>query len=451
MVCTMPTIGISSGPTRRRGSDCGAGLGAVCARDRQRTREACRETAFEECDRDALELRTVKKSVSPLQWVVQFKTLALLGLVLPSGKSEAAELAVEGSFKLHIARKLSNHPSDIEGSFSVNWKDCQWIIRSKRSDQPTDYEEDGYDGKYVYSLTSIETWIRTRSEKGMRVGVNTAEGEITPGPIPFNSPEINRVLWLLYASSCYLSGARPGRLPPIASYSARHAYLYYFEQRAEWRTTGSSLPLPAFAVFYDDGHLRLWQDPDAGFMTGPPIEQSWRTPYDKGFTNAVLAVGSFCEEGNQRIPKQATFTVYGPKPNGTNADDLKVSTTFTIYASQVSLHTPIIDFKPEVRGSVVVTDRRFEREKQPIYAVPYLAEQRWLSDDEVRQKPEFLKNMQVQAVTVSASRAAAAASSKHTAVSSGVARWVVVSVLALSSVLALLLALAKGRRMPNAQ
>ena len=78
------------------------------------------------------------------------------------------------------------------------------------------------------------------------------------------------------------------RLPPIASFSGRPAYLYGFQQPATWRVTGTSPPLPTFAVIYDDGRLRYWED--AGFMTGPPLECNWRAPYDKGFTNAVLTV-----------------------------------------------------------------------------------------------------------------------------------------------------------------
>jgi hypothetical protein len=115
------------------------------------------------------------------------------------------------------------------------------------------------------------------------------EGEITPGRFPFNSPRINRVLWLFYASSSYLSEMHLiKRLPPIASFSGRHTYLYGFQQPATWRVTGASPPLPTFAVIYDDGRLRYWED--AGFMTGPPLERNWRAPYDKGFTNAVLTV-----------------------------------------------------------------------------------------------------------------------------------------------------------------
>jgi hypothetical protein len=94
-----------------------------------------------------------------------------------------------------------------------------------------------------------------------------------------------------------------------------------------------------------------------------------------------------------------------PKPDGTNAQDLQQCTTYSICISNVSFHTAVTDFKPEVRGSVLVADRRFERDKQPIYVFSYLADKRWLSDAEARQRPEFLKGKQDQAITVSASRA----------------------------------------------
>ncbi len=317
----------------------------------------------------------------------------------------AAELSVTGSFTIDAAHAPPAH-SHVDGTFSVSCKDGQWIIRSKRSDQTTDYEEDGQDGRYVYSLTSMEAWAKSRREAGLQVGVNTMEGEITPGRFPFNSPEMNRVLWLLYASSSYLSEMHLiKRLPPIASFSGRHAYLYGFQQPATWRLAGTSPPLPAFVVIYDDGRLRYWEDEGEGFMTGPPLERNWRAPYDKGFTNAVLTVESFSEQGSHRIPQKATFSVYMPKPDGTNAQDLQLCTRFSICASNVCFHTAVTDFKPEVRGSVLVADRRFERDKPPIYVFSYLADKRWLSDAEARQRPEFLRSKQDQAITVSASRA----------------------------------------------
>jgi len=389
--------------------------------------------------------------VSAAERAARFAPLALFSLAVPNVSSQATEISVSGSFKIHVARKISNHPSDIDGSFTVNWKDCQWIVRSTRSDQKVDYEEDGCDGKNVYSLISMEKWIKSRSERGMQVGANTAEAEITPGIIPFNSPEINRILWLLYASSCYLSGVSAKQLPAIASYSARHTYLYYPEQPAEWQTTGTMPPLPVFVALYDDGRLRTWRDDDAGFMTGPPIEQQRRAPYDRGFTNAVLAVESFYQEGNYRIPQKATFAVYMPNPDGTNATDLKLSRTVTIASSNASFHTLITDFRPKTTGAVLVTDRRFERDKRPVYAVTYLANEHWLSDNEVRQRPEFLKSGGEQAMKISASRAVAGSSPKQTVLATRVTRWVVCSLLAITSVLGLLLILARGPRRASPQ
>jgi hypothetical protein len=376
-------------------------------------------------------------------------TLVLLALAVLSAGVEAAELSVSGSFSVHVARAVANPHSDFDGSFSVNCSDRQWIIRSKRSDQATDYEEDGCDGKCVYSLTSLESWIKNRSAKGMKAGANSAEGQVTPGTIPFNSPDINRVLWLLYASSCYLSETPVKRLPSILSYSARHAYLYYPEQPAEWQTTGTSPLFPTFIVLYDDGRLRTWADQDAGFMTGPPIQRKWAAPYDKGFTNAVLAVESFYEGGGHRVPKSATFSVYMPKPEGTNANDLNLSSAFAIRASDMSFRTSVTNFRPEVKGSAFIADRRFERDKNPVYVVSYLADKKWLSDEELRQRPEFVKMRQEQAIRISASRAATAILPKHSQAATRSTRWIVLSILAMTTMLGLVIMFTKSRRKAN--
>jgi hypothetical protein len=86
----------------------------------------------------------------------------------------AHEYSVEGWFKIESGRKFSTRPAEVDGWFTVVVKDCNWTIRSKRSDLENDYDEDGYDGEHVYSLSSMETWVKKRIEKGMRVGANWA-------------------------------------------------------------------------------------------------------------------------------------------------------------------------------------------------------------------------------------------------------------------------------------
>ncbi|MBI3851682.1 MAG: hypothetical protein HY298_15600 [Verrucomicrobia bacterium] len=119
-------------------------------------------------------------------------------------------------------------------------------------------------------------------------------------------------------------------------------------------------------------------------MTGPPIESKWGSPFDKGFTNAVLKVESFQTEGRYSIPERAVFLVYAPKANGVSTNDLQLLRSYAIYATNISFSTIADDLKPKVAGRILVTDRRFERDRNPVYEVIYRFDNQWLSDDEVR-------------------------------------------------------------------
>ena len=366
-------------------------------------------------------------------------SLALSGLIVACMQAEAAGFAVNGSFTIQHTRDMRGRPTKVEGPFSIKCRDCQWLIRSRRSDQTTDYEEDGCDGTNVYSLT----WFASSSR-----GFNSGAARITAGIVPFNSPPLNRILWLIYASSCYLSNAPANRLPALMSSSDRHAYLFYPEQPAEWRSTGTAMPLPVVAILYDDGYFRYWPDDSFGFMTGPPNAQKWRPPYDQGFTNAVLSVESFFEHEGGRIAREATFRCFLRKRDGTSPRDLALGTTYTFFGSNISSDIQLTDFRPEVKGVVLVTDKRFEKHKNPTYDVPYRMGNSRPSIEEVRQSPDFLKQQKAQLINIRVARAVAAAPQQAAPVSP-LKRAVVLSVLSVVTLLGLVLILTKTLRKTN--
>jgi hypothetical protein len=323
---------------------------------------------------------------------------------------DATGYEISGIASITFARGPSTRPAEVSCAFRVNWEHCNWIIRTRRSDQAHDYDEVGYDGTYVYSVASMEEWAKQRREKGLPVGTNIGEGEVIPGMIPFRAPEEIRVLWLLYASGCVLDATPPNRLPAIVTHSSRHAYLYAPDQPAIW-TRSSGLPgLLSSAALLSDGRILRWKDADAGYMAGAPEESMWFSPFKHGFTNAVLSVTAFYREQEHVLPKSAEFQVYAPKPGGTSTSQLDLLRSYSIRATNIVLQSALSEFKPRIDGRVVVNDRRFEREETPVYEVVYRFNSNWLSDDEVRDTPEFKKSIPAQRLRINVSRSSAEAS-----------------------------------------
>src|ERR1035437_587372 len=277
--------------------------------------------------------------------------ISVLCCVLFCTQSSAFEFSVSGEFKLHVAREHSGQKSEIGGSYNVTWKDCEWIIRSQGFDEGIDFQEDGYDGRYIYSFSSFETMVNKMRQQGKTVGVNIGESIITHGSIPYNTDEINKILWLMYASSCDFSKTTTNRFPPVVSLSSRKAYLYNYEQRADWRVSDQLPHLPLFMIFYSNGRFLHWNDEDAGYMAGPPTESKWDAPYDNGFTNSILNVERFYHENGYQIPKMASFQVYAPRTiGGLNSNDVELLRSYSFHATNIMFDVAIVDFKPKIPG-----------------------------------------------------------------------------------------------------
>jgi len=303
--------------------------------------------------------------------------------------STAADFSVSGTFKVQHLVALGNLPAEKSGWFTVSSKGCTWKIRSYPGDGQVDFAEDMYDGKYVYTLQSFESWARAREAKGLKAGANLGEGIVTPSFFPQNSAEINRVLWLVFGLGCYLTTNTTFRLPPIVTPSSRHAYLYGFDQKAVWKLSGSEPTLPETVVIFDDGLVRRWQDEDTGYLLGPPQQVRRMPPYDKGYTNAILvAEGSHSAAPGGNFSRRASFRIYGPKRGGTEASDLRLLRTYALETTNCSRDVPTLE-KPSVAGPILVTDRRFQSDKNPVFQAAYLFTNAWLSDEAVRQRPEF--------------------------------------------------------------
>ena len=321
--------------------------------------------------------------------------------------------AVSGTFSIEVTRPIQGRPKEIFGVFSVVYRDGKWLIRSKRFDEVHDYNETGFDGQSVYSISCFKTWAEENQKQGITVGVNIAEGAIIPGVVPYDDPEINKVLWLLYASSRYLAENPDKSLPALFSHSSPKAYLYGFRQRADWAVGDRILGLPQSVVYYDDGFIRRWEDDGGeGYMTGPPVSAKWAPPYDAGFTNAILSVSSANETNGNWIPRASTFTVYGPKRSGENRSDLDLYKTITINATNLAIETPIQDFKPSIDGVVLVTDMRLETDKKPLFQFSYLTDHRWLTIPDAKKRKEYPAALEAQRLRIAASKRAPKANAR---------------------------------------
>ena len=363
----------------------------------------------------------------------------------------AADFAVHGTFKMVIPQGVVARSNECVGYFSATIQENKWSIRTKRTDEDDDYFEDVCDGTNVYSVSSMESWVRKRQEKGLKVGVNTGEGIITPGAFPHNSPEQNKILWLAFASSKYLAKSNTGQVPPIATHSSRRAYLYGFTQLAFWELNKMSPNLPAYVLIFDDGRVRRWKDEDSGFLISPPQESSWRGPYVAGFTNGILSVKGYKTYGQLFLPQTIEFNVFVPAREGATTNDLTAIRTYFFETTNAISPVSILGVGPSVLGPIQTTDERFQLDKTPIFQVSYLCTNKWLSEAEVRRLPEFAKARPYEAKRIATAKNVAATADLSVAMNKNKApkRYIALGFLVLVSVCALLGAILSATKTKN--
>lgn len=373
-----------------------------------------------------------------LAWRVLNRTSVLCAaaiLFLSRGSGSCIGFEFSGTLLIDGYRQVKGFPPSISGYFTVRSSDCKWRVWSKRFDQVNDYDEDSYDGTNLFTISCIASWVDQQKKRGLVVGENVGEAIITPGPAPENSTELNRILWLTFASSCYLKSNVTGQLPAIASHSDRHAYLYGFQQKAHWSVAQAAPYLPNSVIIYDSGKISTWADKDAGFMTGPPIEKAWKGPYANGFTNAVLKLAEPSTDRGDGLPRNATyhFNIYGPKPAGDANTDLALLRRYTFVITNTSKLVSGVDFTPAIPGLLTVTDQRFEKSSPPVFQVLYGLHDRWLTREEVQRSTQFADAQRLQGPRMFASRAAAAQQAVGTP-GRNKRRYVVIVALTLTSI-----------------
>jgi hypothetical protein len=112
----------------------------------------------------------------------------------------------------------------------------------------------------------------------------------------FTGGEQISILWLAYASGCYL-GSRTNRLvEPVYWFGGRYFFNRRLELPADWVIAQFPPRLPARVVYFDDGFVR------GADGTGAPRIVPYPKPYANGYTNAVYEVVSFLEVGPYKIP-----------------------------------------------------------------------------------------------------------------------------------------------------
>jgi RNA polymerase sigma factor (sigma-70 family) len=271
--------------------------------------------------------------------------------------------------------------------FTVTVSNGLWFMRitDVRSNTVAGYFEIGCDGQRTYYVDYQEAWAQAAAlRRGTGNAENVAVGIIGPQEVPhFPFAHQAGAIWLAYASGRYFDAVTGPRLQPAATLFVlfgRNVQPNSFAlQQAFWSRRQERPGALASAVYLDDGI--------AGLRGGAAVK--WPAPLDAGFTNAVYQALEYTNVGALSLPTRATLTTFAPQL-GDPGPRVVPKFAYEIVATNLTtslLHTG--GFRPQLPGKTFVNDMRFSTPHNDLHVNYYANDERWLTDAEVKQLPEY--------------------------------------------------------------
>ena len=244
-------------------------------------------------------------------------------------------------------------------SFEVSVKDDKWFIATKPQpgSQPAvmaRYEIGGEnDTIYQVSYFAKKT-----------LALNTAIGRIETATVPENYVG-NQIaeLWLAFASSHYLDGAKNGKLKPVYHMIDPSMRNEGWEDTAQWKRFDGEPRLPQMVDYINEK--------DIGVNGGRRLFIPLPPPFVKGFTRASYTVDSVTNIGGLTLPTGFSFKEYYVEWNSHPAE-LKVMRIVQATVTNVRTVCERTNFIPTISEATYIGDDRFARTPQPIAELTYM-------------------------------------------------------------------------------
>ena len=246
-------------------------------------------------------------------------------------------------------------------SFEVSVKDDKWFIVTKPHPgfQPAGMVryEIGGENDTIYQVSYLDK--KTLAPTSL----NTAMGRIETATVPENIVG-NQIaeLWLAFASSHYLDGAKNGKLKPVYDMIASMRNEGW-EDTAQWKRFDAEPRLPQMVDYINEK--------DIGVNGGRRLFIPLPPPFEKGFTRASYHVDSATNIGGLTLPTGFSFKEYYVERN-TRPAELKVMRIVRATVTNVRTVCERTNFIPTISEPTYIGDDRFARMPKPIAELTYM-------------------------------------------------------------------------------
>jgi hypothetical protein len=223
------------------------------------------------------------------------------------------------AFQAEVILDRAYHNGHGRDHFTVYVDSGRWLIHRDQHTNGIDYEEDAFDGKYIYRYTQ---YTRTPS---VLAGANTSNGIIGTNDVPDlgGSTDWATAVWLACASARYFDTVKGDRMKSF----------FFF-----------NLPTPE----YDQGPV---MQADWTRSTNPPFLPAYVFSKKVNFRYQALQFTNFA---GLQIPSEFELDSFGPGGSTNRAPDMTMHGRLV----KISRLTGDPDFRPKLDGRTYTEDRR---------------------------------------------------------------------------------------------
>lgn len=256
-------------------------------------------------------------------------------------------------------------------SYQVRRHDCAWSIKTKIIKLVLDGEEFARLGEVEYEVQHDGTniyEIYTAKTKGNKLGEaeknnNTVDNVADVYMSPFPKGNANRasVIYLAYASTCFLRTNGQGKIKPFGFLDDRLFTNINYYVDARWENHDQYPFMIQKLVWYSDGTYHILT------KNNQLVRKKYNSIYASGYKKGEYMAKSFTNLSGIYIPTSFELNIYDPSATGTTVNDLKRTERYVGTAQSVRPlegGTENVVVKPP--GDVLVFDKRFKKISRPL-------------------------------------------------------------------------------------
>ncbi len=298
--------------------------------------------------------------------------LLFLFLVTVMNRCKADGFETVGELHFFIG---TNEP--VKSKFKVQVNSCNWLIQVSddpyypfleesmiASDGTNLFQVDVFKDKPdPYATNKIE--LASSGGKTLRAPQVNWIANVKIGNVPDYNHHHNSLLWLAFASGCYLSHTATNQLPCVV---VRPRNKSECSVKATWTLHGKDPAVLLAATVFDEGKV--------GMLNGEVFDRP--KPFDGGFTNLVYSVSAFTNIGAAKVPLQFRLEMFEPRHDAHSSADITTSWRLDGFVERTAAAISSDFTPPQIRERTRVEDFR-AAEIASVKSVIYYTTNGWLT------------------------------------------------------------------------